>query len=72
MDTHLTYQSTEEKPCELLAENTGGKYYFGTSTDIIGIYEEIADDLKEEAGVDTVLNLNYITIEINDDILSGD
>ncbi len=31
------------------------------------IYEEIAEDLKQEAGVDTVMNLNYDTIEINDE-----
>lgn len=49
----------------VLAESTGGKYYIASSADIGQIYKDIAGDLKTEAGVNTQMNLNFDTIEVN-------
>jgi hypothetical protein len=49
----------------ILAESTGGEYYDGNAANIDGIYTLIADKLKEEAGVGTVLDLSYDKIEVN-------
>ena len=50
----LTYRDGKET-LETLAESTGGKYYDGNAANINDIYEVIAEDLKQEAGVDTVI-----------------
>ena len=45
----------------------GGKYYYAPeSSDLTGIYKEIAGELVEEAGVETTANLDFGSILVND------
>jgi hypothetical protein len=51
---------------EKLAQNTGGKYYYApTGDDLAGIYTSIAGELKNEAGVNTEMDVKFDTIELN-------
>ncbi|WOF16843.1 hypothetical protein F1737_09155 [Methanoplanus sp. FWC-SCC4] len=51
---------------EQLAERTGGTYYYApTGDDLAGIYSDIAGDLKTEAGVDTIMDLQFDNVELN-------
>ncbi|WP_421909235.1 hypothetical protein [Methanolacinia petrolearia] len=51
---------------QALAEGTGGKYYSAPSgEDLEEIYEDIAGELKEAAGVDTAMELMFQDVEIN-------
>lgn len=49
----------------ILAESTGGQYFDGDAANIDEIYETIAGQLQEEAGVDTMMDLYYDSIEVN-------
>lgn len=53
-----------------LAESTGGKYYPASATDIADVYTAIAGELKTEAGVNTEVDLNFETIEVNYDVVT--
>jgi hypothetical protein len=48
-----------------LAEGSGGKYYEASATNIADVYTAIAGDLKQEAGVNTGMNLKYDQVEVN-------
>ena len=51
---------------ESLAQATGGKYYYAlTGDDLTAVYTQIAGDLKDTAGVDTTMDLDFKTIEVN-------
>ena len=51
---------------KILANNTGGKYYYApTGDDLAGIYTSIAGELKTDAGVNTAMDLNFDHIELN-------
>jgi hypothetical protein len=53
------------------ATQTGGKYYYApTSSQLASIYQQIAGDLKETAGGNTQVSLNFGTIKVND-VLNG-
>lgn len=53
-----------------LAEDTGGEYYNASKGDQLeGIYEDIAGELKEAAGVDTEMELMFQNVELNNENL---
>ena len=55
---------------QALAKDTGGSYYYAPSgDDLKKIYEDIAGELKEAAGVDTKMELMFQNIEINNETL---
>jgi hypothetical protein len=55
-----------KKTLRILAESTGGKYYYApTGDDLALIYTEIAGALKTEAGVDTELDIVFENVEVN-------
>jgi hypothetical protein len=59
---------TEEgqKALRTLAETTGGKYYYAlTPDDLINFYGDIAGALKDTAGVNTTLALDFSSVEVN-------
>jgi hypothetical protein len=57
---------------QAFATETGGKYYFApTSSQLAGIYKQIAGDLQETAGGNTMASLDFGTVKIND-IMGGD
>jgi Mg-chelatase subunit ChlD len=59
---------------ELLAyaTETGGKYYYApSSSQLAGIYKQIAGDLQETAGGNTMVSLDFGTVKIND-VMGGD
>jgi hypothetical protein len=49
----------------ILAESTGGEYFDGSAANIDEIYTTIAGKLQEEAGVNTTMDLDYGSIEVN-------
>lgn len=54
------------------ATETNGKYYFApTSSQLATIYQQIAGDLRETAGGNTVVSLNFGTITLNDVVNGG-
>jgi hypothetical protein len=55
----------------ILAQGTGGKYYDATASNIEDIYEEIAGDLKEEAGVNTQVDLSFENLYVNNVSVPG-
>ena len=56
----------------ILAESTGGKYYYApTGDDLAGVYTDIAGILKTEAGVDTELDVSFENVEVNEAPMSG-
>ncbi|NLZ30019.1 MAG: VWA domain-containing protein [Methanomicrobiales archaeon] len=51
---------------DILAGATGGRHYHAaTGDDLARIYTEIAGELKTEAGVNTVMNLDFSAIQVN-------
>ncbi|MBP2133673.1 hypothetical protein J2128_001627 [Methanomicrobium sp. W14] len=56
---------------EQLAERTGGTYYAANSANINDVYREIAGDLKRDAGVNTVMDLDFSNVEINNVTVSN-
>ncbi|CVK33359.1 VWA domain-containing protein [Methanoculleus bourgensis] len=64
----ITENSTTWETMDALAEETGGKHYHAvTGDDLARIYTEIAGELKTEAGVNTAMNLDFGTIQVNDE-----
>jgi hypothetical protein len=64
----ITENSTTWKTMDTLAGATGGKHYHAvTGAALAKIYTEIAGELKTEAGVNTVMNLDFGTIRVNDE-----
>ncbi len=56
-----------KRTLRILAESTGGKYYYADSgDDLAGIYSDIAGELKTEAGVDTELDVVFENVEVNE------
>jgi hypothetical protein len=60
-----------KKTLSILANGTGGKYYTASATDITDVYTAIAGDLKDTAGVNATMNLNYQNVEVNSTPMSG-
>ncbi|MDD1661084.1 MAG: VWA domain-containing protein, partial [Methanomicrobiales archaeon] len=56
----------------ILANETGGKYYFATATDVADVYRDIAGMLREEAGVNTTMNLSFQNIVVGNVTMPGD
>jgi hypothetical protein len=59
---------TEEgqKTLRILAETTNGKYYYAlTHDDLINFYGDIAGALKDTAGVNTTLALDFSSVDVN-------
>lgn len=48
----------------ILAEGSGGKYFDGSAANIADIYKTIAGELKEMAGVNTQMNLNFQNVNV--------
>jgi Mg-chelatase subunit ChlD len=58
---------------KLLASQTGGTYYYApTGNDLNKIYTDIAGSLKDTAGVNTVMNLSFNNIVVNNVSVPGD
>jgi len=57
--------STGQEALRLLAETSGGKFFTASASDIGEIYTTIAGELHNEAGVDTEMNLDFDTVEVN-------
>jgi hypothetical protein len=55
----------------ILAESTGGTYYDGDAANIADIYQAIAGELKEVAGVNTHVNLSFRTLNVTYDNLTS-
>ena len=56
-----------------MAESTGGKHYHAdTGDEALAVYEKIAGELKETAGGNTQVSLNFQTIKVNDILGGGD
>ncbi|MDD4255656.1 MAG: Ig-like domain-containing protein [Methanofollis sp.] len=55
-----------------LAETTGGKYYDGDAANIDDVYSQIAGDLKTEAGVDTMMDLSFQNVQVNNAPVPGE
>jgi len=57
---------------QTLADSTGGKTYQATSRDaLITVYKEIAGDLRQTAGVNTSMDLNFQNVEVNNVSVPG-
>jgi hypothetical protein len=63
--------TTGRNTLRVLAQGTGGKYYDATASNIEDIYDEIAGDLKEEAGVNTQVDLSFENLFVNDVSVPG-
>ncbi|MDD1667028.1 MAG: hypothetical protein LUO96_01035, partial [Methanomicrobiales archaeon] len=51
---------------ELLATQTGGKYFYALTGDQLAtVYSQIAGELKEAAGVNTRMDLDFRNVEVN-------
>jgi len=58
---------------EKMATLTGGKHYHAdTGTEALDVYEKIAGELKETAGGNTVVSMDFQTIKVNDILGGGD
>jgi hypothetical protein len=56
-----------------IAESTDGKHYHATDgSQAMDVYTKIAGDLKEVAGGNTTVSLNFQTIKVNDIVGGGD
>jgi len=57
---------------QLLAEGTGGEYYYApTGDDLAAVYTDIAGKLQTEAGVDTTMDVDFGNIMINNVSVPG-
>lgn len=54
---------------QTLAVSTGGKYYEASATNIADVYTAIAGELRTEAGVNTQVDLDFGTIEVNYELI---
>ena len=51
---------------QTLAETASGKYYYAmTNADLVTFYSQIAGALKDTAGVNTTLALNFTSVDVN-------
>jgi hypothetical protein len=58
---------------EQLATQTGGRYFYAASDkDLEDVYNQIAGDLKEAAGVNTLVQLDFKNVEVNGDPVPGE
>ena len=58
---------------EELATATDGKYFYALSGDQLkDVYDQIATDLKEAAGVGTTMELDFQKVEVNGALMDGD
>lgn len=56
----------------ILSESSGGKHYVApTGSDLTTIYNLIAGQLSEEAGVDTELDTDFETIQVDTEFFAG-
>jgi hypothetical protein len=55
-----------------LAAQTGGKYYDATAANIAAVYTDIAGALRDEAGVNTTMNLTFKNIVVGNVTLPGE
>ena len=56
-----------QKALRTLAESTYGKYYYALSgDDLVNFYGQIAGALKDTAGVNTTLALDFSSVNVND------
>jgi hypothetical protein len=64
--------ASERTALTILANSTGGFYkHAPTETDLANVYQEIAGDLKDEAGVNTTMGLDYQNINVTGITLPG-
>jgi len=57
----------------ILAEGSGGRYYKASTKEaLIDVYEQIADDLKTEAGVNTTVDVAFENVEVDSAPVAGD
>jgi hypothetical protein len=57
---------------ETLATTTGGKHYHANDgTELDNVYAEIAGELKEDAGVNTVMDLNMGSVNVSGTDMAG-
>jgi len=73
----ITFSSAVSTDCNetmrTLATDSGGKHYIAqTSSDLIAVYDQIADDLKTEAGVNTAVDVAFENVEVNSTPVAGD
>ncbi|MDV2481532.1 hypothetical protein F8E02_05840 [Methanoculleus sp. Wushi-C6] len=73
----ITFSSAVSTDCNetmrIIAETSGGKHYIArTSSDLIAVYDQIADDLKTEAGVNTFVDVTFENVEVDSAPVSGD
>jgi hypothetical protein len=65
--------SAEYQTNKKMAEMTGGKiYHANTGEEALDVYEKIAGELKETAGGNTEVSLDFQTIKVNDIMGGGD
>jgi hypothetical protein len=52
-----------------LANTTNGRYYYAlTQADLINFYAQIAGALKDTAGVNTTLSMDFLNVDVNDEV----
>jgi hypothetical protein len=73
----ITFSSAVSTDCNetlrTLAESSGGKHYIAqTTSDLVEVYKQIADDLKTEAGVNTAVDIAFENVEVNSTPVAGD
>ena len=56
----------------ILAEGTEGKYYDATATDIADVYLDIAEELKDTAGVNATMTTDFDKINVTGFAMDGD
>ncbi|MDD1663439.1 MAG: hypothetical protein LUQ60_06815, partial [Methanomicrobiales archaeon] len=60
-----------KKNLTYLANQTGGKYYDANAANIADVYKDIAGSLRDEAGVNTTLNLSFQNIVVGNITMPG-
>jgi hypothetical protein len=64
--------ASERTALTVLANSTGGFYrHAPTETDLANVYQEIAGDLNDVAGVNAVMDLSFKNVEVNSTPMSG-
>jgi len=68
----MNVPASERMALTILANSTGGFFkHAPTEADLTNVYEEIAGDLKDEAGVNTTMGLDYQNINVTGITLPG-
>jgi Mg-chelatase subunit ChlD len=63
---------SERTALTVLANSTGGFYrHAPTETDLANVYQEIAGDLNDVAGVNAIMDLSFKNVEVNSTPMSG-